>query len=390
MSVEVRPYKGKKGCWEYDIKIRLPDGTEVRERKKSPCKGKEDSKRWADEREHVLQQLARSGELKRKEIPTVEEFWPRFLVGVMRARELEEGTIRVKTSHYRNWVRPHLGPMRLDAVGGEEVAKFTAVLREAKLGAGSISSILIIVRMMLETAREWQIIKDAPRVRGPKVPKPKAKVVAPAHYEDLLLAAERVSPEARALVLLAGEECMRVGEIMALMWDAVDFKTGTIHVKRNLYEGRLKEYTKNKGTRSFKATPRVLAALQVLPKERPDYIFVAPKGGPWATRRVWDVLKKVFKEAGMERRGPHAFRHCGTTRMGLADVPAAVMLQITGHANLGILQRYMHIEPGDTSIAVQRLANLAPGEPGEMWEKGKEGAVATLGPRRRRRGQEGL
>lgn len=268
MTVKIRPYRGQEGVYEVDIKIELPDGTEIRERKKSPCRGKEDSKRWAAEREHGLQQLARSGELKRsKEIPTMEAFWPRFVDGVMKARKLEASTIRVKTSHFRTWILPH--------------------------------------------------------------------------------------------------------------------------VKRNLYEGVLKPYCKNKKTRAFKATPRTLAALQSLSKKREDFVFVAEGGGPWSTSTVNRLLSKVFARAEMEKKGPHAFRHCGTTRMGVADVPPAIMLKITGHKHLGILQRYLHPDTEDTSIAVRCLANLAPIALGEVLEKGKPGAVASLAQRRRRRVQEG-
>jgi hypothetical protein len=52
MSVTVRPYVT--GGWEVDIRVELPDGTMVRERKKAPSTSKSAAQRWAEARERVL------------------------------------------------------------------------------------------------------------------------------------------------------------------------------------------------------------------------------------------------------------------------------------------------------------------------------------------------
>lgn len=384
MSYEIRPYRGKKeGVYEIDIKVRLPDGTEIRERKKSPCKGKEDSKRWAAQREHELQQLARSGELKKAlEIPTVEAFWLRYLA----AKRLRPSSMRVKGSQYRTWILPFFGAVRLDRIGGEQVAKFSAHL-QASLCPGSVRSVLIVLGDMLATAKEWKLLKDIPRITSPKLGEQKRNAVAPENFERVLQAAEDESVEAAALVLLAGEMAMRVGEIIGLWWSSIDFNTGIITVERNLYEGALGPPKSGK-SRRFKATPRVLAALRELPRKRADFILVAEGGGPWSTCTVNRVLAKVFARAGLPKMGPHSLRHCATTRLALANTPAHVIRQITGHSNLVILQRYLHDNVDDTAIAVQCLANLDPTsrpELGEIQEKRKDGPVASLAQMRRRR-----
>ena len=52
MSVTVRPYVN--GGWEVDIRVELPDGTDIRERKKAPSQSKTAAQRWAEARERVL------------------------------------------------------------------------------------------------------------------------------------------------------------------------------------------------------------------------------------------------------------------------------------------------------------------------------------------------
>jgi hypothetical protein len=49
MSVKLRPYET--GGWEVDIRVQLPDGSVIRERKKAPATGKTAAQRWAEARE---------------------------------------------------------------------------------------------------------------------------------------------------------------------------------------------------------------------------------------------------------------------------------------------------------------------------------------------------
>jgi hypothetical protein len=52
MSVTVRPYVN--GGWEVDIRVQLPDGSVIRERKKAAASSKRAAQKWAESRERVL------------------------------------------------------------------------------------------------------------------------------------------------------------------------------------------------------------------------------------------------------------------------------------------------------------------------------------------------
>jgi len=56
MSNRIRPSKDNKS-WEYDIHIRLPDGTKIRERRKLRISSRVMAQHWARMREeHLLRQ----------------------------------------------------------------------------------------------------------------------------------------------------------------------------------------------------------------------------------------------------------------------------------------------------------------------------------------------
>ena len=54
MSVTIRPYRS--GGWEVDITVRLPDGSQYRERKRASRFSKSAAQRWAQDRERYLLQ----------------------------------------------------------------------------------------------------------------------------------------------------------------------------------------------------------------------------------------------------------------------------------------------------------------------------------------------
>jgi hypothetical protein len=81
MSVTVRKYR--RGGWEVDITLRLPNGSRLRERSKAPVSSKSGAHRWGEDRERHLVQHGPAQ--PKKEVPTLEQFAPRFLDGYARA-----------------------------------------------------------------------------------------------------------------------------------------------------------------------------------------------------------------------------------------------------------------------------------------------------------------
>src|SRR5215203_4411886 len=83
MSVTIRPYqkRGRTG-WEVDIRIELPDGTEHRLRRRSRVSSKSGSQRWGEHREWIWYEelkTRKANPAAKKEVPTLEQFAPRFV-----------------------------------------------------------------------------------------------------------------------------------------------------------------------------------------------------------------------------------------------------------------------------------------------------------------------
>ena len=128
MSVTLRKCDGKDNIWEVDIRILLPDGSKLRERREAPVGGKTAALRWAQERECVL---LKEGKPKRqlltiKEVPTLKEFAPRFLEGYVRANQHKPSGIAAKEAIMALHLLPRLGAKRLDEITTEDVQRLKA------------------------------------------------------------------------------------------------------------------------------------------------------------------------------------------------------------------------------------------------------------------------
>src|SRR3954467_10314750 len=119
MSVTIRPYR--KGGWEVDVVVVTPDGTRrARERKLSPLASKTAALRWAEGRERLLFQRLVNPELdqpkkkkKKKEVPTLQAFAPRFIEGHAVANRLKPSSIASKQAVLRLYLLPTFGRRRL-------------------------------------------------------------------------------------------------------------------------------------------------------------------------------------------------------------------------------------------------------------------------------------
>src|SRR5947199_6121317 len=107
MSVKIRPYNRKRGGWEVDIQLLMPDGTPLRERKRAPVASKSAAQRWGQDRErHVL---IHGRPEPKKEVPTIKEFAPRFVDGHARANRQKPGGIAHKEGILNVHLVPRLG-----------------------------------------------------------------------------------------------------------------------------------------------------------------------------------------------------------------------------------------------------------------------------------------
>ena len=237
MSVKTRPYVN--GGWEVDIRFRLPDGTEVRERTKSPVSGKSASQRWAEDRERVLLLRGKPrprAEREVKPVTTLNEFAPRFLDGYARANRQKPSGVASKETILRVHLGRHLGEKPLDQITTEDVQRLKAELRGR--APKTVNNVLTVLSVALKTAVAWGVINRVPcTIELVKTTARAATFLDFAAYERLMIAARADGALATAVVLLGGDAGLRCGEMMALGWEDVNLAQRQLAVTRIRVEG---------------------------------------------------------------------------------------------------------------------------------------------------------
>src|SRR5262249_44713804 len=108
---------------------------------------------------------------EQKPIPTLSEFWPRFIQGYCVANRHKPSSIERKESAYRTWLEAPFGSKRLDEIGAEDIAALKTSL--AKSSAKTANNVLTALSACLKFAgpdglRQSDglgIIQSVPRIR---------------------------------------------------------------------------------------------------------------------------------------------------------------------------------------------------------------------------------
>ncbi len=142
----------------------------------------------------------------------------------------------------------------------------------------------------------------------------------------------------RTLVLLAYRHGLRVSELVALRWEQIDLKAGSMHVAR----------IKNGVDSTHPIRGPEIRALRQLRREYPDgpYLFVTERGGPLTPA----TFRKLFARAGELAKlpfpiHPHMLRHATGYKLANDGQDTRALQQYLGHKNIRHTVRYTELSP---------------------------------------------
>ena len=166
--------------------------------------------------------------------------------------------------------------------------------------------------------------------------------LTPAEVERLIVAAGKVGRHGHrdaTLLLLAYRHALRVGELVALRWDAVDLTRGNLHVNR----------LKHGVPSTHPLRGAELRALRRLQRDYPvsSYVFTTERKGPLTTSTV----RKLVARAGEVAKigfpvHPHMLRHATGYYLANRGEDTRSIQAYLGHRNISHTVRYTEMAPG--------------------------------------------
>lgn len=296
----------------------------------------------------------------------------------------------------KNHIKPYIGHIKLVAIKKTDIeAMFRKLAENGKVdGKGGLSvksmkGVRIVLHAALEEAyRSEYIIKNPasiamlPTLNATDTSKKEIAVLSRAEQKVLLLSCD--DDVYGAAIFTALHTGVRLGELLGLQWDDIDFENKTVRINKQV--NRLKNYDDNakaktclgiQNSTKTAASNRVISMSDPLANKLKRYkevqeaekrfwgnvyndlnmVFARIDGNYMDPSTFRDRYRAILKKAGLKPFTVHALRHTFATRALEAGIAIKVVSKLLGHTSIEItMDTYSHVLPDFQSEAMNRIA----------------------------------
>lgn len=246
----------------------------------------------------------------------------------------------------------YFGKMRVSEIEREHSRTYCQLRQDGKIGTSKASNSTVrlelqrlraALRFMMERVepKEQRLPQSViPYVELPHASPPRNRVLSKDEIQLLretcpnlvIKGSNRMSRIGR-FVMLALETAQRKTAICELTWSQVKFDVNQIHFNP---EGR-RQTQKHRPT--VPISPVLRPVLERAFEERiNDYVIDHDRG-------VWEPLKKLASDLGIDGLHPHVFRHTWATHAVMRGVPMKKVAMFLGDREKTVIETYQHLAP---------------------------------------------
>lgn len=261
--------------------------------------------------------------------------------------------------HTGKAVLAHFGALRPDQITIRDCRAYTAARLEAGRKIGSVHTELGHLRSALRWAAKVRLIDRAPHIEQPPKPASDVRPLTDAQITALLDGC--AAPHIRLAVVLLLTTGARIGAVLDLTWQRVDFDRGVIDL-------RLPDGVTRKGRAVVPMNRMARAALESAYQARlTDHVV------EWAGQRIRSIRKgygAALTRAGLADVNIHQIRHTVAVRMLTAGQPIEAVAQYLGHSNTAITySTYARFMPEHLAGAAEILEFIEPRHTSQIRRK---------------------
>ena len=276
------------------------------------------------------------------------------------------------------YIAPALGGCEVAQLDGVILQKFVACLvMRGSGGAGrrlSTSTVNLIITVMQSSLKcafmaGKTAIYAADNVKRPRVIERDTQCFTSreqAAIEGEILRCNRTNLYGIVICLYTG---LRIGELLALRWEDIDFRRNLLYVNRTGHDGRdgdgsyvlICNSPKTASSKRCIPLPRQMAKLLRGIRERSGGGYViSNKSKPVLVRSYQRSFERLLKKLNIPRRGFHALRHTFATRAVECGMDIKMLSEILGHKSPAVtLNRYVHSFMAGKRKMMNRLGEVS-------------------------------
>src|SRR6266700_3719392 len=304
--------------------------------------------------------------MARREAPTIAELAERFLAEHADAKR--KGST---AAEYRRLldkiILPALGKRKVADVTRADVTKLHHANRATPYQANRV---LAVLSKMLNLAERWGLRPDGSnpcRHVEKFAERKRERMLSPAELARLgdSLAAHDGAPYAVAAVKLLVFTGARLGEVLGLKWEWIDFELG---------EARLPD--SKTGAKTLHLPPPALAVLAGLPRlDGNPYVIAGAKVGV-ALVNLEKPWRAIRNPAGLDDVRLHDLRHAFASVAASSGMGLPIIGKMLGHTQPATTARYAHLASDPVKAAATAVANkIAAAMAGGSGDTRKGGAT---------------
>lgn len=267
-------------------------------------------------------------------VPTVNQYYISDYLPFIKQRNRSWKSANVV---YRRYIKPVFGDKRFVDITRKQVVDFHAELKDRGLADATADHGLKILRHLINTAIQNEVVTDNPAARAPLF-NDFNEISVKLNREELqrLLTVLNKSRSNIALIvkMLLATTC-RLSEILTATWSNCDMENKVLYIN-----------SANSKSKKPRAVPINDAAMDVLKQldtqGKYDFIFVNPrtKTRYFSAHKAWNKLRI---EAGLPKLRLHDLRHFGASELASSGVSIYVISKLLGHRNVVTSERYSHV-----------------------------------------------
>lgn len=258
-------------------------------------------------------------------------------------------------------INPKLGEFNLDDLSAVKLQDYVLselesgnLISSKGLANNSVIGIVNVLKSALKLAKSFEIcaVDNSDKIKLPMATEKPVTAFEKWEQEKLekyCLSSNKTNYLGIVICLYTG---IRLGELLALTWNDIDFKSGIMTISKTAY--RIKQngkpqvvIDKPKTKNSSRLIPLPKQLLEILKRakriSKSDFVLSTRTGGIVGTRAYQKTYERILKKLDIPYKNFHSLRHTFATRAIEMGMDVKTLSEILGHKNPVItLQRYIH------------------------------------------------
>jgi len=302
-----------------------------------------------------------SGAVRPQSAISLNDFWHVYFVPEI-LPTLKVSTRKLYVSLANKHLLPYFGGQRVSDLQRIQVQHFVIEKQRQGYSVQTLGHFRDLMSKLLDTAMSWGWLQDNV-ARGVKLPPMervrKARVLTVDEIAKLLGA---LTEPVRTMFFLGLGLGLRIGELLPLRIEDLDFNAGMLYVRRDYYRGHVQTPKTARSERRFKLPVLLVCVLrQYLAnrKGQSDLLFPNSGGTIFDDRNlIRREIEPVCDRLGIPRFSWHSLRHTFSTIAENNQVPISAVQSLLGHTSPSTTMLYTHAQDTTKDAALETVTRI--------------------------------